>query len=32
MYVRTRLDNVPSMEAEEVAEEGPKQQQFGAGK
>jgi hypothetical protein len=32
MYVRTRLDNVPSVEAEEVAEEDPKQQQFSAGK
>jgi hypothetical protein len=32
MYVRTRLDNVPSVEAEEVAEEAPEQQQFGAGK
>jgi hypothetical protein len=32
MYVRTRLDNVPSAETEDVAEEVPKQQQFGAGK
>jgi hypothetical protein len=32
MYVRTRLDNVPSVETEDVAEEVPKQQQFGAGK
>jgi hypothetical protein len=32
MYVRTRLDNVPSMEAMKVAEEAPEQQQFGAGK
>jgi hypothetical protein len=32
MYVRTRLDNVPSAEAEEVAEEAPEQQQFGIGK
>jgi hypothetical protein len=26
------LDNVPSVEAKEVAEEAPEQQQFGAGK
>jgi hypothetical protein len=26
MYVRTRLDNVPSADAEEVAEEAPEQQ------
>jgi hypothetical protein len=32
MCVRTRLDNVRSTEAEEVAEEAPKQQQFGEGK
>jgi hypothetical protein len=32
MYVRTRLDKVSSMEAKEVAEEAPKQQQFGASK
>jgi hypothetical protein len=32
MYVHTCLDNVPSAEAEEVAEEAPEQQQFGAGK
>jgi hypothetical protein len=32
MYVRTRLDNVPFAEAEKVAEEAPKQQQFGEGK
>jgi hypothetical protein len=32
MYVRTCLDNVPSAEAEKVAEEVPEQQQFGAGK
>jgi hypothetical protein len=32
MYIHTRLDNVPSAEAEEVAEQAPKQQQFGAGK
>jgi hypothetical protein len=32
MYVRTRLDNVPSAEAEEVAEEAPEQQQFDIGK
>jgi hypothetical protein len=32
MYVRTRLDNIPSVEVEEVAEEGPEQQQFGEGK
>jgi hypothetical protein len=32
MYVRTRLDNVLSVESEEVAGEAPKQQQFGEGK
>jgi hypothetical protein len=32
MYVRTRLDNVPSAKVEEVVEEAPKQQQFGEGK
>jgi hypothetical protein len=32
MYVRTQLNNVPPAEAEEVAEEAPEQQQFGAGK
>ena len=32
MYVHTRLDNVSSVEAEEVVEEAPEQQQFGAGK
>ena len=32
MCVRTRLDNVWSAEAEEVAEEAPEQQQFGEGK
>jgi hypothetical protein len=32
MYVRSRLDNVSSVEANEVAEEAPKQQKFGAGK
>jgi hypothetical protein len=32
MYVHTRLDNVPSAEAEEVAEEAPEQQQFGVDK
>jgi hypothetical protein len=32
MYVHTRLDNVPSVEAEEVAKEAPEQQQFGADK
>jgi hypothetical protein len=32
MYVRTRLDNVPCAEVEEVAEEALEQQQFGAGK
>jgi hypothetical protein len=32
MYVRTRLDNVPSAETEEVVEEAPEQQQFSAGK
>ena len=32
MYVRTRLDNVPFVEAKEVTEEAPEQQQFGAGK
>jgi hypothetical protein len=32
MCVRTRLDNNPSVEAEEVAEEAPEQQQFGEGK
>jgi hypothetical protein len=31
MYVRNRLDNVPFVEAEEVAEEAPGQQQFGEG-
>jgi hypothetical protein len=30
--VRTCLDNVPSVESEEVAGEAPKQQQFGEGK
>jgi hypothetical protein len=29
MYVRTRLDNVPSVESEEVVGETPVQQQFG---
>jgi hypothetical protein len=29
MYVRTRLDNVPSAESEKVVEEAPKEQQFG---
>jgi hypothetical protein len=29
MYVRTRLDNVPSAKSEEVVEEAPEQQQFG---
>jgi hypothetical protein len=32
MCVRTLLDNVPSAEAEEVAEEAPEQQQFGEAK
>jgi hypothetical protein len=32
MYVRTLLDNVPSMESEKVTEETPEQQQFGEGK
>jgi hypothetical protein len=32
MYVRTRLYNVPSLEAEENVEEAPEQQPFGAGK
>jgi hypothetical protein len=32
MYVRTRLDNVPSLESEEVAGEAPEQQLFGEGK
>jgi hypothetical protein len=32
MYVRTRLDNVSSAEAKEVAEEAPEQQQFGEDK
>ena len=32
MYVHTRIEVVPSAEAEEVAEEAPEQQQFGAGK
>jgi hypothetical protein len=32
MCVCTRLDNVTSAESEEVAEEDPKQQQFGEGK
>jgi hypothetical protein len=32
MYVRTRLDNVPSVEFEEVAGKAPEQQQFGDGK
>jgi hypothetical protein len=31
MYFRTRLDNVPSVESEEVAGEAPKQQLFGEG-
>lgn len=29
MYVRTRLDNVPFVESEEVAGEAPEQQLFG---
>jgi hypothetical protein len=32
MCVRTRLDNVSSVESEEVVEEAPEQQQFGEGK
>jgi hypothetical protein len=32
MYVRTRLDNVPSVESEEVTGEASEQQQFGEGK
>jgi hypothetical protein len=32
MYVRTRLDNIPSVESEEVAGEAPVLQQFGEGK
>jgi hypothetical protein len=32
MYVRTRLDNVSFVEAKEVTEEAPEQQQFGTGK
>jgi hypothetical protein len=32
MYVHTRLDNVSSTEAEEVAEEAPEQQHIGEGK
>jgi hypothetical protein len=32
MYVRTRLDNVPSIESEEVIGEAPEQQQFGESK
>jgi hypothetical protein len=32
MYVRTRLDNVSSAKAENVAEGAPEQQQFSAGK
>jgi hypothetical protein len=32
MYVRTRLDNVSSVEFEKVAGEVPEQQQFGEGK
>jgi hypothetical protein len=32
MYVRTRLDYVPSVESEEVAGEAPEQQLFGEGK
>jgi hypothetical protein len=32
MYVRNRLDNFPFVESMEVAEEAPKQQQFGEGK
>jgi hypothetical protein len=32
IYVRTHLDNVPSVESEEVAGEAPEQQQFGEGK
>jgi hypothetical protein len=31
MYVRTRLNNIPSVESEEVAE-APEKQQFGEGK
>jgi hypothetical protein len=31
MYVHTRLDNVSSLKAVEVAEEATEQQQFGAG-
>jgi hypothetical protein len=32
MYVRTRLNNVPSTESEKDAREAPKQQLFGEGK
>jgi hypothetical protein len=32
MYVHTRLDNVPSAESKEVAEEAPEQQLFGESK
>ena len=32
MYVRTRLNNVPSVESEEVAGEASEQQQFGEAK
>ena len=32
MCVRTRLDNIPSAEAEKDVKESPKQQQFGEGK
>jgi hypothetical protein len=32
MYVRTRLDNVPSVESEKVAEEALEQQLFGEDK
>jgi hypothetical protein len=32
MWIRTRLDNVPSVESEEVAGEAPEQQQFGEDK
>jgi hypothetical protein len=32
MYVRTRLDNVPSVESKKVAGEAPEQQLFGEGK
>jgi hypothetical protein len=32
MYIRTRLDNIPSVESEKVVGEAPELQQFGEGK